>query len=468
MEPLTATFSLVGMVIIVAALLSGVIDKKRFPQVAVFLLMGASLGPAGLGFVNVNLSSPIVQAVSILSLVLVLFTDAVGLSIREVKAHAKLAFVILGPGTILIAFVIGIFAWWLLDLSMPLAFLLGAAISSTDPVMLRGLIRNPNLPAPVKQALKLESGLNDVVLLPIVLVCMEFLRTEGVTSKEFVQLGIHLFLLGPGAGVIVGLASIGLLELMRKKIGIRRDYESLYSLGVAFLAYAAAETVHGSGFLAAFAAGMVINLIDVDLCDCFLEYGETTAEMALLFAFVLFGTSLIWQGFNVFNLEVLLFVIGVILIRPIILFPTLAGHGLDMRGKLLIAWFGPRGLSTLLLILLPIFAKTPGATQLFPIACLVVLFSVVLHGGTQMLFGRSAGTDSDSSSDSKKDVVITFEDMKDLQRKGEKVIVLDVRQEKAMDGLLAKDAIRIAPDKGVEQVRANDLQKDAWLLAFCA
>jgi sodium/hydrogen antiporter len=156
---------------------------------------------------------------------------------------------ILGPGTLLIAFLIGLAAWQLLELPLPAAFLLGAALASTDPVMLRGLIRNPNLPEPAKQGLRLESGLNDVVLLPIVLICMAFLKTDGLSGNELMQLGVHLFLLGPAAGIVVGLFSIGLLEFIRKRIGIRRDYESLYSLGVAFLAYAAAEAVHGSGFL---------------------------------------------------------------------------------------------------------------------------------------------------------------------------------------------------------------------------
>ena len=86
------------------------------------------------------------------------------------------------------------------------------------------------------------------------------------------------------------------LEFERKRTGVRRDYESIYSLGLAFAAYAAAESVHGSGFIAAFAAGLTISALDVELCDCFLEYGETTAEMALLFTFVLFGTSIIWSG----------------------------------------------------------------------------------------------------------------------------------------------------------------------------
>ena len=106
--------------------------------------------------------------------------------------------------------------------------------------------------------------------------------------------------------------AIGALELVRRKTGVRRDYESLYSLGVAFAAYAAAEAVHGSGFLAAFCAGLTIAALDVELCDCFLEYGQTTAEMTLLFTFILFGSSLIWQGLLVLNLMTVLFAVTLV------------------------------------------------------------------------------------------------------------------------------------------------------------
>ena len=174
--------------------------------------------------------------------------------------------------------------------------MIGAALASTDPVMLRGLLRRPGLPGTVRLALRLESGLNDIVLLPIILVAMATLSQSNLFGLESARLGLELFLLGPGVGVTVGLLAIGALELVRRKTGVRRDYESLYSLGVAFAAYAAAEAVHGSGFLAAFCAGSTIAALDVELCDCFLEYGQTTAEMTLLFTFILFGSSLIWQG----------------------------------------------------------------------------------------------------------------------------------------------------------------------------
>jgi NhaP-type Na+/H+ or K+/H+ antiporter len=285
------TLALVGVVIIIAALLSGLIDRSDLPQVGVFLALGAMLGPAGLGLLDVTLESPTLRVVATLSLVLVLFTDAVSFAIAEVRRHGALAFRVLGPGTLLSAALTALSGWLLLEIPLAAAAMLGAALASTDPVMLRGLLRRPGLPEPVRLALRLESGLNDAVLLPVVLVAMRFLGHSRLPSEaEWAHIGLDLFLLGPGAGIAVGLLAIAALEMIRRKTGVRRDYESIYSLGVAFAAYAAAEAVHGSGFLAAFAAGITIAALDVELCDCFLEYGQNTAEITLLFTLVLFGS----------------------------------------------------------------------------------------------------------------------------------------------------------------------------------
>ena len=146
------------------------------------------------------------------------------------------------------------------------------------------------------------------------------------------------------------------------------------------LPYAAAESMHGSGFLAAFAAGLTISALDVELCDCFLEYGETTAEMALMFTFVLFGMSVIWKGLGIIGTGTMLFVVAVFAARPIAFIPALLPAKLSWKNRALIAWFGPRALSSLLLVLLPVFAGLPQSEYLLTICCLVVLFSVLLHG----------------------------------------------------------------------------------------
>src|ERR1044072_6207349 len=272
-EQLVAGLALIGIVIIVSALLSGLVERSGLPWVGVFLAIGAALGPAGLGVFNMTLESPALRVVATLSLTLVLFTDAVTLSISEVKRHSGLAFRMLGPGTVLCAAITALAAWWLLKVPPAYAAILGAALASTDPVLLRGLLRRRDIPDAARQALQLESGLNDVVLLPIVLIALALRAHQRLKAGSLAKLGLDLFVIGPGAGVAIGLVGVAALDLVRKRTGVRRDYESLYSLGVAFSAYAAAEAVHGSGFLAAFAAGLTIAALDVELCDCFIEYG---------------------------------------------------------------------------------------------------------------------------------------------------------------------------------------------------
>src|SRR5439155_4002727 len=258
-DSFAALLALVGIVIIVSSLLSGAVERTGLPQVAIFLLVGAVLGPAGLGLVDLTLGSPALQVIATLGLVLVLFSEAIGVDIGEIRQQRRLAALILGPGTLLPAAFTALAAWLLLGLHPAAAAILGAALASTDPVLLRTLVRHPNMPPTARLALRLESGMNDVILLPIVVLSLLALQSRSAGTHP--DLGRHvvgLFILGPALGVAVGFIAITLLDQVRKRVGVRRDYESLYALGVAFTAYAAAESVGGSGFLAAFAAGLSV------------------------------------------------------------------------------------------------------------------------------------------------------------------------------------------------------------------
>src|SRR5437763_11806553 len=111
--------------------------------------------------------------------------------------------------------------------------------------------------------------------------------------------------------------------------------------------------------------------------------------MALMFAVVLFGVSVIWNGLAVLGAGTLLFVVTVFAARPIAFLPALWPSGLSWKNRAFIAWFGPRGLSSLLLVLLPVFEGLPQSDFLVTMCCLVVLFSVVLHGVTPSLLVKS-------------------------------------------------------------------------------
>jgi NhaP-type Na+/H+ or K+/H+ antiporter len=496
-EKLIAGLALIGIVIIVSALLSGLVDRSGLPQVAVFILIGTALGPSGLGVFDLHLESPILRVAATLSLTLVLFTDAVTLNIKEVRRNAGLAFRMLGPGTILCAALTALAAWWLLGIAPASAAILGAALASTDPVLLRSILRRRDISAQARQALQLESGLNDAVLLPIVVLAITLTGEHNLPSgSSLAKLGFGLFILGPGAGIAIGLIAVSALDLIRKRTGVRRDYESLYSLGVAFTAYAAAEAVHGSGFLAAFAAGLTIAALDVELCDCFIEYGGVTAEMLLLFTFVIFGSSLIWTGFAGLDTRTVIFAAFAILIRIPVYLLTLIGSPVDRRGRLLIAWFGPSGLSSLLLILLAVFAGVPGSDVLFRISALVVMISIVLHGTSPMLLTRFGPKTEPvepleppplTAPEPAKELralpvidpvtpatvgaqSITLEELAQLHESGDHVILLDVRTERSRDtsDSQAKDSVRMPPEHVVAEANQLKLPKEAWLIAYCA
>jgi NhaP-type Na+/H+ or K+/H+ antiporter len=459
---LASALALVGVVILIAALLSGLVERSGVPQVAIFLALGAALGPAGLAVLAVGLDSLALQIAATLSLALILFTDALSLDLREAREHRALALLVIGPGTLLSAALFAATAWWLLGLSAPASAVLGAALASTDPVLLKGLLRRPELPAGARQALRMESGLNDVVLLPIVLVSLAVLDRGAPTDVGWARLGLDLLLLGPGAGVLVGLLGLATLDLVRRRLGVRRDYESLYSLGIAFAAYAAAESVHGSGFLAAFAAGATIALLDVELCECFKEYGETTAELALLLTFVLLGSSLIWSGIGTASGSTLLFVAVVLFARPAIYLAALAPTRVAWPTRWWVAWFGPRGLSSLLLALLAVFAGMPEAGEIFRVACLVVLFSILLHGGTLIWTGRRGPAAPAPE-------LIAIPEVQALFAAGDPVRPIDVRKSASWEasGEQARGALRFSPEDPVADARVHGLPADTWLVLYC-
>jgi NhaP-type Na+/H+ or K+/H+ antiporter len=499
---LTGTVALVGVVIVVASLLSGALDRSGVPVVAVFLALGAMLGPNALGLADVGFESPSLHALSMLALALVLFSDAATMDTRGLSAFRRTVWSVLGPGTLIPAVLIGLAAWALLEVPAAAAAILGAALASTDPVLLRSVLRSPALPEPARLALRMESGMNDVVLLPIVVVSMVLLA-PAAHERGLPATLIGLFLLGPALGVLVGWIGIVALDRIRGHFGVRRDYESLYALGLAFTAFALAEGVGGSGFVAAFAAGMVVAAQDVELCECFLEYGEATAEMLLLLTFVALGTALIWSGLDVIGARTLLFAAFALFARTLVLYPVLGRAGMDRRDKSLVALFGPRGLSSLLLVLLPVFAGVPGSRELFAVVCLVVLLSVALHGAGIALFLRAAAADSAGAEGSAMATPgvggpapaggtvaprphaagagrlavlsgvperVTLAELEQLRAAGEPIVLVDARSDKSWraDALIADGAVRMSPDDPVRDATAQRLSQHATLVVYCA
>ena len=383
MSDLVLGMALIAAVLLVSALASGLIERAPLSFPMIFLGLGLLLGAGGLGVIAIDAHNPILETVAIVSLSLVLFLDAVNLQVDELRSDWRVPMLALGPGTLLIIALVAGASMLLVNTTPLQSLLLGAILASTDPVVLRDVVRDGRIPRSVRRALSVEAGMNDIVVLPIVLILIALLRAQVGGALDWLRFLAQLLILSPLVGMLVGGVGAWLMGRADARWGIRREYQALYGIGLVLASYAAGQAVQGDGFLAAFFGGLAVTLFNVSLCDCFLEYGEVTAEMAMLLAFVLFGAVLsTLLGTLALAPALALAVIALGLVRPLALGLVLQRATMSNAARAFIGWFGPRGLNSLLLALLAVQAGVPGAEGLLAITGVVVLVSVVAHGAS--------------------------------------------------------------------------------------
>ncbi len=383
MPDMITAFALIAVVLVVAALASGLVERAPVSFPIIFLGLGVLLGPRVSGLLVLDVHDRGLEVIATLSLALVLFLDAVRLRFDEGRRAWLVPALILGPGTLLIIGIVALAAWWLLGLGLIPALTLGAVLASTDPVVLRDVVRDARVPMAVRRVLTLEAGLNDIVVLPILLVLAAIARAEAASAADWALFLARILIVGPLVGFAVGGVGSWAMAKMDARMDIRREYQALYGVGLVLAAYVGGTAVGGDGFLAAFAAGIAVVILDNELCECFLEYGETTAEMTMLLAFIFFGALLSTLVGSVPLVATLVLAAIVILVaRPLAISLVLLPATVSRRARAFVGWFGPRGLSSLLFGLLLVTEEVPGAERLLAITGLVVFVSVVAHGSS--------------------------------------------------------------------------------------
>ncbi len=462
---------ILGVVIVLSAILSRAMERGPFSNAILFVGIGLALGQAGIMRYPVT-AEPVVL-IGIVTLTLALFTDAIKMQTEQLKRNWLASFVVLGPGTILSALAIAASARWLLGMDVIPALLLGAVLSATDPVLLRDVLRDARTPQPVRQILSVESGMNDAVAVPAILILSALAGGRLTSAADWVGFALPVFVVSPMIGIAIAWAATRAMAVAERRIGVRRDYQSLYSLGVAFVAFVAGETLGGSGLITAFVAGVTIAVSDLDLCECFLEYGETTAELLMLLTFVLFGSSLIWPAFAALDWRVAAFAAAVLFVcRPVILLIALSRFRIPFQDKLFAAWHGPRGLDSILLALLVLVAGAPGAEQVFAVTGIVVLASVVLHGtlGTPMVVWSSRAPSAELVAEPEATDVprMTALILAAMLERGEPILVVDVRRPGDIDRDPRRipTAVHYPPDEAA--ARIAERAPTAPIVIYCA
>jgi NhaP-type Na+/H+ or K+/H+ antiporter len=390
-----AAFALAAVVLTVSALASGVVERAPLSFPIIFLGLGFLIGERGFGILTLGPEDPALEIIAVLTLALVLFLDAVRMEVEEVRGAGLVPILSLGPGTLIIISVVALGANLLLDISLVESLLLGTVLASTDPVVLRDVIRNERIPRSVRRALSVEAATNDIVVLPILLVLIVVANAEAASAVGWVTLLVQVLLLGPLVGFAVGAVGAWLMGKADAAFGISREYQALYGIGLVLLAYAGAQSLGGDGFLAAFAAGLAVAVLNFEMCDCFLDYGETTSEMTMLLSFILFGVVISEISLEVPLVPVLILAVVVIFVaRPLAIGLVLRRAAVSNAARAFIGWFGPRGLSSLLLALLVVQSGVENAEFLLAVTGIIVTVSVVVHGASatplSTIYGRAA------------------------------------------------------------------------------
>lgn len=363
-----------GLVLLVAVLFSELAERSVLSLAVLFLIAGFCAGPAVLGLIQSDPLDPAAEILTELALFSVLFTDGMRVDLKKLRADWQLPGLALFVGLPLTMLITGLLAHWLLGLRWAEAFLIGAALSPTDPVLAAAIIGRKSVAQALRSLLNIESGMNDGLALPMVLILIWVVQRESVPVLQI----IGSLAGGVAFGVFVPWAAIRLARI--PYLGVSEDYRPLKAVAIGVLLWAGSHLLHVNSFLAAFAGAITFAKIAPEHKESFESLGDLLAELLKLSALLLFGTFLSWKIFRELSLSSMVFIIvAVVLVRPLALSVTWFSEQLRMREWIAAMWFGPRGFASVLFALLILHSGIPRAHDVFAIIALVVTLSIVLH-----------------------------------------------------------------------------------------
>lgn len=337
------------------------------------------------------------KTVAEITLILVLFADAshVRFKLLVNNYQIPLRMLLIGmPLTILLGTLVVL--WLNPGAGLAVSLLVAAILTPTDAALGQSVVSSDDVPNHLAQSINVESGLNDGLALPVVLVAASLAVTMAApeqSENNMVVFTLMQIILGPIAGIVVGWCTAKLLDIAEERDTISMSFEGIFFLVCAFLAFFAAEAIGGNGFIAAFVGGMVFGNVHKRQVHFIGEFMEGQGQMMTMAAFFIFGVVLVPQGLEHANVRTLtLAVLFLTAIRMIPIFISLTGLGLRVRDKLFLGWFGPRGLASILFALLVVEEyDVPGKEAMLSCVVLTVLLSIVLHGITSTPLAQRIG-----------------------------------------------------------------------------
>lgn len=371
---------IIGVVLAIGAGLSGWLHGTVLSISVLSVASGLLLSWTGV--IAVSPRATVVILLVELALILTLFADGLvverELVRREWHAPARALAIAMPITLVLLALAAkGLFR----ELSWTEAFLLGAVLAPTDPVVTSTVVTAQRVPRLIRHTLNLESGLNDGLALPFVLFFLVLATQQDDPGGE----ALHLLGETIAGGVIgLGLALAGGWFLDHLPGGrITHRYEGVYALGFAFASFGLAEVTFGNGLIAAFVAGIGLAVVRHEVPEAFVRFNESVSGAFQVITFVVFGALVVATGWHGDAIAVAVFVAFALFVaRPAAVLLSFLRLPLPRSQKLFVAWFGPKGVASMLFALFVLSSSDEHRTLVFDVASYTILASIIAHGLT--------------------------------------------------------------------------------------
>ncbi len=371
--------------VLVYSAIGGRLERTPYSGALIFTAFGFVFGPLGLGLLNLSIDAEGLRTIAELTLALVLFIDAANANLGVLKEKIRLPrrMLLIGlPLTIVLGYVFGILLFP--GLGVFEVALIATMLAPTDAALGKAVVTNKAVPTPIRESLNVESGLNDGICVPVLFI---FLALATGASGEGGTTALALTLvaeeIGIGLVVGIGLTWIGarLLEFCAARGWLTEIWKQLPVVAMAIACFSAAQALHGSGFIAAFAGGMYFGWRAKEHRHALLLSAEGAGDTFALLTWVAFGAVVVGQSSGVFSWEALIYaILSLTVIRMLPVFLVLSGTGLRTDEKLFMSWFGPRGLASIVFGVIVLQEHLPGEGTIVATVVLTILLSVIGHG----------------------------------------------------------------------------------------
>ncbi|CAI8739124.1 cation:proton antiporter [Pseudomonas sp. IT-P294] len=376
--------ALLAAFLLAYSIFAGKLESRLINGPLMFMLAGLILGPAVLGVLQPRIDKEGLKILAELTLAIVLFSDAANADLKVLRAYEglPLRLLLIGlPLTILSGWLAGI---WLFP-QVPLLELaiLATLLAPTDAALGKAVVSNPKVQAPVREGLNVESGLNDGICVPVLLMFLALLVEEQTQSP--MTLALELVIEELGIGALVGIAMTLIAWLLQRYSAKHRWQTPMWSQltlpGLALLCFATAQTLGGSGFIASFVGGLLASYLFTEQKHHLLEAGEEIASLLSVITWIVFGALVIPWAWAIVTLNMWIYaVLSLTVIRILPVLISLAGTRFDGETRLFIGWFGPRGLASIVFAVMILDFPLNASRTLVATAACTVLLSVLLHG----------------------------------------------------------------------------------------